>query len=181
MSKIDVGFRLEFAGLKEGKHTFEYVLEEDFMKSIPETELFFEPDIQVELELEKQERMMLLSFRFRGTAGTVCDRCLRPLRFPVERQEEIIVKTASASDIGAQDEENLWWIGEKDSSIDLTPYFYETVVLCRPLQVFCPEDGNGDPTCDPAMLDLYGQASCQKEEDAVDSRWDALKVLKNRI
>ena len=179
MSTAGGRFRLEFAGLKEGKHSFAYVLGNEFMELYPETEAFSEPQVQVELELEKQERMMLLSFRFKGTAGTLCDRCLNPLRFKVETEETIIVKTASASDTGEQDEENLWWINEKDTAIDLSPYFYETLALSRPLQVFCPEDENGEPTCDTAMLGLYGQASA--EQDETDPRWDVLKSLKDRI
>lgn len=150
------------------------------MELLPQTEAFCAPEVQVRLELEKQERMMLLSFRFDGTAGTCCDRCLNPLRFKVEQEETIIVKTASASDTDAQDEENLWWVSEKDTFIDLASYFYETIALSRPLQVFCPEDENGKPTCDPAMLDLYEQPAAHQEEDT-DPRWDALKSLKNRI
>ncbi|MDE5575625.1 MAG: DUF177 domain-containing protein [Bacteroidales bacterium] len=180
MSKPGGGFRLEFAGLKEGKHTFAYVLGAEFMELFPETEAFCEPEVRVGLELEKQERMMLLSFRFDGTAGTYCDRCLNPLRFKVEQEETIIVKTASASDTDAQDEENLWWVSEKDTFIDLASYFYETIALSRPLQVFCPEDENGKPTCDPAMLDLYEQPAAPQEAET-DPRWDALKSLKNRI
>ncbi|MCM1041204.1 MAG: DUF177 domain-containing protein [Bacteroides sp.] len=177
MSKQGGGFRLEFAGLKEGKHTFAYVLEQEFMELYPEADVFCEPQVRVELEMEKRERMMLLSFRFSGTAGTACDRCLRPLRFGVEVQEEIIVKTASAGESDAQDEENLWWVSEKDTAIDLAPYFYETIALSRPLQVFCPEDETGAPTCDPAMLHLYEQPSGQQEPET-DPRWDALKKLK---
>lgn len=181
MSKRGNGFRLEFVGLKEGMHTFSYGLGTDFMELYPEAEAFCEPDVHVELSLEKQERMMLLSFRFSGTAGTQCDRCLKPLRFKVEVNEDIVVKIASGSETGAENEENLWWVGEKDSYIDLAPYFYETITLARPLQCFCPEDENGNSTCDQAMLALYGQHDQADTEPAADPRWDALKALKDRV
>lgn len=177
MSKQGKEFRLEFVGLKEGKHAFSYVLGKDFMDLFPETDAFAEPDVRVELSLEKQERMMLLFFRFHGTAGTECDRCLNPLRFEVKTEEEIIVKVASAGDADAQNEDNLWWIDEKESALDLASYFYETIVLCRPLQVFCPEDEKGKSTCQKAMLKFYEQPEAEKE---TDPRWDALKSLKDK-
>ncbi len=182
MSRKGNGFRLEFVGLNEGKHTFSYSLGKDFMDLFPGTEAFSDLDVHVSAELEKHERMMSLLFRFSGTAGTRCDRCLRPLRYDVDVEEEIIVKTVSEGDSGALDEENLWWISEKETFLDLASYFYETVVLSRPMQVFCPQDGNGNPTCDPAMLDLCGLHALDRETGTeTDPRWDALKKLKEGI
>lgn len=180
MSGRGNGFRLEFVGLKEGKHTFAYDLGEDFMKLFSDSDVFCEPDVHVELSLEKQERMILLDFRFDGTAGTQCDRCLRPLRFNVEVEEKILVKMVSEVEPETGEEDNLWWITEKDTCLDLAPYFYETITLHRPLQVFCPEDENGLSTCDKDMLNLYGQDAGVQETET-DPRWDALKELKNKI
>lgn len=166
--------------MKEGMHTFSYELDATFTDVFPVGDAFAEPDVHVEVDMEKRERMMLLSFRFSGTAGTQCDRCLKPLRFRVDTQEEIIVKMASDDDSEAGDGDNLWWITEKDSYLDLAPYFYETITLSRPLQVFCPEDKNGQSTCDKAMLSLYGQTN-EAREPETDPRWNALKELKDRI
>lgn len=180
MSRHGSEFRLEFAGLKEGRHTFSYEVGANFVDAFPVGDAFEEPDVHVEVDMEKRERMLLLSFRFRGTAGTQCDRCLKPLRFKVEVEDEIIVKMTSDAGSEAAQEDNLWWITEKDAYLDLAPYFYETITLSRPLQVFCPEDENGRSTCDKAMLGLYGQAA-DSEKAETDPRWDALKELKNRI
>ncbi len=174
-------YRLEFSGLKEGKHAFEYTIGEGFMALFPEADAFFSPEIKVFLSLEKSERMMILSFRFEGSAATRCDRCLQDLRFAVEGGEEIIVKTASDAETGAEDEENLWWVSEKDTSLDLASYFYETIVLRRPLQLFCAEKADGSSGCDPAMMALYRSAEAAKKEaeHESDPRWDVLRKLRD--
>ena len=175
-------YRLEFSGLKEGGHAFEYTIGDDFMALFPEADTFFSPEIKVSLLLEKNDRMMTLSFHFEGSAATRCDRCLRDVRFAVECREEIIVKTASEAEKGAEDEENLWWVSEKDTKLDLAPYFYETIVLCRPLQMFCAEKADGTPGCDPAMMVFYHSAEAAKQaEHEPDPRWDALRKLREAV
>ncbi|MDE7072772.1 MAG: DUF177 domain-containing protein, partial [Bacteroidales bacterium] len=182
MSGRGNGYRLEFSGLKEGRHSFRYAIDEEFMALFPEADTFFSPDIKVTLEVEKLERMMSLHFRFEGGAATRCDRCLRDVRFEVESEDEIIVKTAGDAETGAEDEENLWWVSEKDTELDLAPYFYETIVLSRPLQVFCPEAADGTPGCDPAMLALYRSAeTAPKASTEPDPRWEALRTLRDAV
>lgn len=188
MARTENGYRLAFSGLEEGIHTFEYVLDGRFMDLFAEPAEghegedlpFHSPDIKVRATLRKGERLMELHFDFEGQAFTACDRCLREVAFEVDRHEDIFVKTTSGKDAPMQDDEDVWWITEADSELDLADYFREVLILARPMQCFCPGRADGTPGCDPAMLALYAGGK-QQEEAGNDPRWDALKALRDKI
>lgn len=184
MSKQRNGYCLFFSGLGEGEHDFEYVLDRRLMEEFPQEENFSDPQVEVSLHLTKADRMMELSFSFHGRAKTQCDRCLKDLFFPVDVREHVLVKIVSQPEEAAEDGESLWWISEKDSFIDLAPYFHEVLVLARPMQCVCETDSDGNPTCDPAMLALFDPQDGKggKEEGTFeDPRWAALKGLKEKM
>ena len=49
-------------------------------------------NLNVELMLEKQDRMMILNFIIRGEVQVLCDRCLELLFLPVDIDEKYFVK-----------------------------------------------------------------------------------------
>lgn len=183
MSRPRNGYCLVLSGLGDGEHDFEYVLDRQLMEEFPDETNFSEPQVEVSLHLTKADRMMELSFLFRGRAKTQCDRCLRELSFPVEFQERILVKTVAKPEDAGEDGENLWWVSEKDSFLDLAPYFHEVLVLARPLQCVCGTDSEGTPACDPDMLAFFGpqEKERKKGEAFTDPRWAALKGLKEKM
>ena len=189
MAKTANEYRLAFSGLEEGIHTFEYVLDGRFMDlaaeeaggQADEALPFHNPDVKVRATLHKGERLMELHFDFEGQAFTSCDRCLREVAFEVDRHEDIFVKTTSGKDAQMQDDEDVWWITEAESELDLADYFREVLILARPMQCFCPDKADGTLGCDPAMLALYAEEEKKTEGQGNDPRWDALKALRDKI
>ena len=157
-----------------GRHEFRYRLDDAFFACFPEGDIR-QADVTVDLTLERAERLMRLHFDFQGRFKTVCDRCLRELDCPVAFQDEVIVRFVSET-AGKEDEDNLWWVDEHQDKLDLSQYLYETVALQRPLQWFCPEDGNGVSTCDAAFLERMDAKG--KTEPAVALSEDNMAVLK---
>lgn len=152
---------LSFSGLSVGRHAFDYELDDDFFACFPEGEIRHAA-VKVHLELEREERLMRLQFEFRGQFETACDRCLRALACPVNFRDEVIVRFAGDAD-EREDEDNLWWVEEHQDKLDLSQYLYESVALQRPIQMFCPADEAGRPTCDEKMLRHFGPAERRVE------------------
>ncbi|MDE7356917.1 MAG: DUF177 domain-containing protein, partial [Bacteroidales bacterium] len=94
--------------------------------------------------------------------------------------EDIFVKTTSWKDALMQDDDDVCWITEAESELDLADYFREVLILSRPMQCFCPDKADGTSGCDPAMLALYAEEK-ETEGQGNDPRWDALKALRDKI
>ena len=177
MPKKKPEYRLPFSGLEDGVHGFEFVISQDFMELFPDTDVLFAPRVHVDVELVKNDRLMEMGFRFKGVARSFCDRCLQEVEFPVEAEEKVVARISSdAAEVAEED--GFWAVPEKDSSLDLAPYFHEMLVLSRPMQLFCPENEEGGPTCDPGMLAFYEPQERGESRPEADPRWAALAGLK---
>lgn len=184
MSKLRNEYTLVFSGLSDGEHVFRYSLNSDFMQFFPDEDMFFDPDVEVEVRLVKEESVLKLFFDFQGDALTSCDRCLKEVAFDVDFQEEIVVKLVDSRHMEESDDDKLWVVLEDSSSIDLLPYFHEVLVLNRPIQVICPQNEDGSSGCDPEMEGFFSGENRVEEDGAdkeIDPRWSALMDLKDRM
>jgi len=65
---------------------------------------------------------------------------------------------------------------ESEYNINVSKYIYEYIVLLLPLKHVHPIDENGNSGCNKDMLKKIKLLSKKKK---YDSRWDALKKIKN--
>ncbi len=164
-------FRIPFRGLKIGKHDYEWEIDQKFF------EVFENPDVldcrlNVQLELEKQERMLTLDFKITGTLTTTCDRCLGNLELPVEIDENYIFKLGQER---AEESENIMVIPESDYQIDVAPLLFDYITLAIPMKKVHGEDDLQSSGCDPETLKALENYT---EKKGTDPRWDALKNIK---
>lgn len=145
-------YTLSVAGLSLGMHNFGYELNNEFLDQF-EQDLLNTIDIKVDLNLEKAERHMVLSFAFKGHFTSNCDRCLNPVQLAVDFEDSIIVRMDSQAQ-EKEDDDEIWWIKDETEQIDLSQYFYDCLMLQRPLRLICPLDSEGRETCDPKVLSL---------------------------
>lgn len=177
--KIDTN--VQFSGLKPGKYTYAYTLDNTFFEGFENEELR-EGKVDFEVILERRERMLVFDFRFKGEVYTVCDRCLGEMVLPVEGEEQLCVKF---SDTDTSEDENVTYLPEGAYQIDLAQWMYEYVAVRVPIQKVHPEG-----QCNPEMLQYLSEeksseAAGTEEEEIVrelsegesDPRWDALKQL----
>src|SRR5215510_1297707 len=90
MKKRD-DYTIHYTGLAAGEHTFSYLVDDKFFSQF-ENSVVKEGKIEVEVELIKQERVLLLNFSFEGWIRTTCHRCLEELDFPIVGENRLIVK-----------------------------------------------------------------------------------------
>ena len=169
-------FSIPFTGLKLGAHQFDYELDDSFFNAF-EYSLIKSGNLKVNLELDKQETMLLLKFRIIGTLNLDCDKCLSEFSYPVNLYESQIVKFAE--DELESDDEEIISLSRKDSEIDISGPLYEMINVAVPYIKNCEQ---ADKECDQEMIDRLAQLSIEKQaeenEQTSDPRWEALNKLK---
>lgn len=166
-------YSIPYTGLKLGKHQFEYVVTDAFFDEF-DYSLVKKANLKCEVELEKQETMIILNFHITGTINANCDRCLAPYPQQVEIAEQQIAKF---SDEEAGEHDEMMILTKNDHEIDIAGLIYEYINVTLPFITVCDNEGN-TPYCDKEMLDSLNKLSANiEQEEQTDPRWDALKKL----
>jgi len=171
-------FSIPFTGLKIGKHQFDFEIDNSFFDAY-EYSLVKQGELKVDVELDKQETMLILKINIAGTIKLDCDKCLSEFDAPINVTERQIVKFAE-DDLESDDLEIIM-LNKKESTIDIADILYEFITVSVPYIKICEQNGNG-VQCDKEMIERLENLSSpsQQEEKTIsdDPRWDALKKLK---
>jgi uncharacterized protein len=168
-------YSIPFTGLALGKHHFEFDVKDDFFEEF-DYSLVKKADVKCEVELDKQETMLILDFHITGTIGATCDRCLSQYPQVIDVEEQQIAKF---SDEEIDEDEEIIAIGRNEHEIALAGLIYEYINVAVPFVATCGNEGE-TPYCDKDMLDKLNSLSAGKEQEqeSPDPRWDALKKIK---
>jgi uncharacterized metal-binding protein YceD (DUF177 family) len=171
-----MAYRIPFTGLKNGKHTFEYDINERFFSEY-DYSLVKNGEIKVALELDKQETMLILLFRITGHIYLDCDVCLAKYPMSVDLSERVIAKFGEQGD--DDEDEDIIYLGRNDHEIDISGLIYEYVNLSAPYISRCGDEGN-TRWCDKEMIERLRSLSANEEKSTAepDPRWEALKKIK---
>ncbi len=165
-SKYDV----EFKGLKEGLHEFEFEVQDTFFEHF-EQGLVSVGNIDVKVKLEKRSSFMKLFFKLNGWVELTCDRCLENYRQKVKHKSELFVKFGEDD---YEDDEIIWVLPE-EHHINLAQLIYEYIVLSIPIRHVHPGK-KGANSCNAEMLEALKKYKHKEEtEQITDPRWAALK------
>ena len=166
-------YSIPFTGLKLGKHQFEFIVNDAFFDEF-EYSLVKKANLKCQVELEKQETMIILNFQITGTMDTNCDRCLAQYPQQVDIHEQQVAKF---SDEEIDEDEEIISLTKNDHEIDIAGLIYEYINVAVPFISVCNDEGN-TPYCDKEMLDSLNKLSANNEQtEQADPRWDALKKL----
>lgn len=167
-------YRIPFTGLKTGKHQFEFDIDERFFNEF-EYSLVKRGSLKADLELDKQETMIVLQFTITGNIFLNCDICLSDFPVPVEIHEREIV---TFKDEGVEENtDEIIVLGKNDHEIDVSPLIYEYVNLAVPYFHRCKNPGDTE-WCDQEMIRKLKELSlnsAEEEQQNADPRWEALK------
>lgn len=163
-------YQIAFRGLPEGKHTFEYVLDELFFNAFPMTE-GTHGEVKAEIELIKSSLLMELRVRLNGVVDAICDRCLGEMKLPIEAEGNFYVKQSSREE---GNDDDFIVLAPDEDYIDMSSYLYEIYMLNYPMRVVHP-----DGECDESMEEALDEYLVDEEDKPTDPRWDALKKLIN--
>ena len=166
-------YSIPFTGLKLGKHFFDYVIKDEFFDEM-DYSIVKKADLQCQVELDKQETMLILNFHIYGTITMTCDKCLAEYPQPVDVHEQQIAKFAEEE---IDEDEEIITLNRNDHEINIAGLIYEYINVAAPFIAVCNDEGNTS-YCDKEMIERLNQLSAKGgDDDKTDPRWDVLKNI----
>lgn len=159
---------IQFEGLKEGTHFFEFNLDNSFFEEFDCFD-FVRATFKVELEFIKQSSMLLLNMDFAGQITVPCDRCLDEVDIEVEGKDGLIVKFGNEL---YDETEEIVVIPFNQYEINIAKYIYEFIEVNIPQKRVHDED-----LCNNDVIAALEKVEQKKEID-IDPRWAKLKEIK---
>jgi len=167
-------YTIGLSGLKEGRHTIDFEIDNKFFENFEESEIK-EGKLFANVELEKRSSHVDLFIRISGKVKVCCDRCLEMFFIQLESESRLLVKFGKKiEDI----DPDIISLTTDENELDLQQHFYEYIHLALPIRRVHPDDQNGNSTCDPMMLKKLKELIVEEESEN-DPRWDELKKLMN--
>ena len=163
-------YAIPFIGLPLGKHHFDLEFNHKFFEALDYSEIT-NGEGSIQIDLERQERMLVFDIMVEGWIGAICDRCLEPLEQEVYAEGRLFVKFGEEYE---EESEDVIVIPEGSHEFELAHYVYELINLSLPLRIVHPEDEEGNSFCDPEIIRKLEEL---KPIKPVDPRWDSLRGL----
>lgn len=167
-------YSIAFAGLKLGKHNFEYSVNSSFFDQF-ENSLIEKASMDVSLVLDKHENMLILEFTLKGTISVECDRCTELFELPVKGSNKLIVKLGDQEEDTNEDE--IVVISRNENSINIAPHIYEYISLMVPLKKVHRTLKECNQETITVLEKLAVKNNSKKDKNDTDPRWNALKDL----
>jgi uncharacterized metal-binding protein YceD (DUF177 family) len=151
--KIENQYIIQFKGLKEGVHEFTFTIDKPFFEAF---EYLAVPDgnVEVQVELTKKVNFMELIIDLSGELQVQCDRCLEYFNLPVNYSGHLVVRF---SETEKDPDEEVIFLHPDEYQLDLKHYLYECLSLSIPIRKVHPDLSNGEPGCDPEMLNKLSE------------------------
>ncbi|MDG5799268.1 DUF177 domain-containing protein [Marinilabiliaceae bacterium ANBcel2] len=172
-------YNIEFKGLKDGIHSFDYVLGDDFL-SLFEKALYEKCDIKMHVSLEKKSDLLTFNYHFSGYIESVCDKCLEKVNVPIDEKAQTFVKF---SDEPEDLTDEILVLPHEAHEVNVAKIFYDIIITSLPIRHLHPEDADGESTCDAEMINTLSDYLVQQgeseenQESNIDPRWEELKKL----
>ena len=146
--KFENQYSIQFKGLKEGVHDFEFIIGKLFFEEFPLLEV---PDGRViaSIRLTRETAFLELATRFSGSIQVPCDRCLELFEMGVDYTGHLVVRFSEHEEEG---DEELIFLRPEDYKLDLKQYFYESISVNIPYRKIHPDLPGGGSGCDPEMM-----------------------------
>jgi uncharacterized metal-binding protein YceD (DUF177 family) len=167
-------FIISFAGLNQGKHYFDFKINEKFFEQYNNDEIT-SAQFEVNIEMVTQSTVLTLNFDINGLIRVPCDRCADTIEVPIYTTSELIVKLGSSEQV---DNDDVLALPLGETEINVANHIYEYVVLALPARRVHPDDENGNSGCDPETIKKLEELNVKPETEEIDPRWEKLKALK---
>ena len=165
-------FDISFFGLKEGKHHFEYKIDNQFFEAFKYDD-YLDSKVLINLELIKKATLLELNFSTKGSLKIACDVSNEPYDQKINGVLSVVVKFG---EVYNDDNEEILIIPYGEYQINVAQFIYEMIVLAVPSKRVHP--GIKDGTLQsPVLKKLDELQQKDKNSDEIDPRWEELKKL----
>ena len=166
-------FNIQFVGLKEGIHLFEYKINNKFFEAFNYDE-FESSSIKVSLNFIKKSTLLELTFTANGFVEVPCDVSGELYKQNIKSELPLIVKFGSEFN---DDNEEILILPHEAYEFNVAQFIYELIVLSVPNKRVHPKVLDG--TMDSEALNKLRELEIKEEKtvEETDPRWDKLKNL----
>ena len=170
---MDTRFKIPFIGLKEGKHQFEYTVDNTFFETNPYDEILG-AQIDVNLDFVKKSTFLELEFDASGFLNVACDLTNERYDEAIQTSMHLIVKFG---DFYEDENEEVLIIPHSETELDVSQIIYEMLVLAVPIKKEHP--GIADGTLQTDILEKLEELRPKEHSKSqeTDPRWSKLKDL----
>jgi len=164
---------IQFAGLKEGRHEFEFDVDDSFFEQFESSEIK-KGKLAVRVILDKNRQVLEMGFFIQGTVQSICDRCLDELDLPLQYQGKLFFKFGEES---YELTDEIIILSSSEYKVDISQYIYEFIHLAIPYRKIHP-DINGASGCNSGMIQkLESLMNHETREKNYNYSWDKLKEI----
>ena len=163
-------FNIPFVGLKEGKHLFEYKIDNTFFELYDYNE-FEKSSINVTLEFVKKSTLFELEFTASGTVNVPCDVTNEYFDLEITATLPLVVKFGQEYN---DENEEILILPHEVYQFSVAQFIYEMIVLGIPNKRVHPKILDG--TMETIALEQL-EIKEEKTVETTDPRWDKLKNL----
>jgi uncharacterized metal-binding protein YceD (DUF177 family) len=122
---------IAISGLPTGKHLFSFKISDAFFVDFEGSEVQ-QASVEAAVTVIKNTGLIQLEVQLTGDVTVPCDRCLDDLKVPIAFRGTPVVKLATGDEY--TDDDDVLWIDLDAGGVDLTQYFYDSLILSLPLQ-----------------------------------------------
>lgn len=182
-------FDIEVIKFKEGRHEFDFEIEDKFFQNFEDNELLDQGKLTTRVIMDKGINLIELTFHIQGNVKLTCDRSLEPFDHPLDLTEKMIYKYGTEE---KEIDDNVYMITRDTPSINVAQLIYEFILLALPAKKIHPnhrtELDDEDFEWEGGIVYLDGENEEPEEEGQqteeknkpVDPRWEQLLKLKNK-
>ena len=169
---------IQFGGLPVGLHEFDFEVNDSFFATIENSEVSTAA-IDVHAVLTKQNHLLQMHFSIEGTVGMDCDRCLKNFDFPVDADENLVIKHGNPE----ESTDEILVIPEGQEEFDVAHYIYEYIILALPARRVPCEIDSDEFICDQDTLSKLNQLAAGQEKEETKEEpnnpiWEQLNKIK---
>lgn len=177
--KADRQYKIDIYGLKIGVHEFDFEFDNKLFENV-EDSVIESGHGKCTVILDKKERLISMDFKIEGMIELICDRSLESFDYPIDIEENLIVKYGEEFD---DSEDDLLVIPDTQESLNVASNIYEYLTLAVPMKKIHPDfqDEEDDEELEIALVYSSEDEETDEKEDneAIDPRWAALKNIKD--
>ena len=167
-------YSIPFAGLKQGKHKFEYQIDNTFFESFDYHE-FNDAAIRLNIVLEKMATVLELEMKTKGIVNLHCDLTNEPFDQKTEASLKLLVKFGESYN---DEDDEILILPHGEHQVNIAQYIYEMIVLSVPSKRIHPGvlDGTLNSEALKKLEELQPKEN-KKDKNNIDPRWEVLKKL----
>ena len=184
-------FDIEVIKFKEGRHEFDFEIEDKFFQNFEDNELLDHGKLTIRVIMDKGVNLIELTFEIKGTVQLTCDRSLEQFDHQLDFSEKMIYKYGSEEQ---EIDENVYMITRDTPAINVAQLIYEFILLALPAKKIHPDYRNElddeDFEGEGGLVYLDGEfedeaENSEPEEEKeetkpIDPRWEQLLKIKNK-